>query len=448
MLNALFGLLMVIVVLAPLPFGSNRAWSWSLLAGLIALTVVLWSGYMLKTKRPLRPLPTPLISIGFLLALGWAGLQTVAGLPDSWMHPLWQMSEVVLQRPVVQTVSLSPDNTLTFLMRLLAYGLVFFLAFQLCVERLRAKYLLQCLSIAGLLYSLYGIVAHWGDFHTILWFPKWNSSPENLNSTFVNKNHFATYAGLTLLCAVAVLLQHILPKQSYAKPHQGRWRELELMLSRGWFPLLAVIIIFVALLLSHSRGGIVSTSVALCSLLLILLYKSDSMTRYFFTVLGGMGLVVLVVYSFSSPMVSQQLGQLSADVQSREEVQELVGQAIGDNPWTGFGLGAFEDSFRLYRNEMIPVNFSEAHNVYLESLFELGIPVALLLFVAVVAAAAVCVRGVFIRHRDWVYPAVGVAATVLAGLHSWVDFSLQIPAVAVTYACIMGAACAQSYSSR
>ena len=61
--------------------------------------------------------------------------------------------------------------------------------------------------------------------------------------------------------------------------------------------------------------------------------------------------------------------------------------------------------------------------------------------------AWICLAGVNRRHRDWVYPATGVAASVLVGLHATVDFSLQIPAVAILYAGIMGLACAQSYSS-
>ena len=40
-----------------------------------------------------------------------------------------------------------------------------------------------------------------------------------------------------------------------------------------------------------------------------------------------------------------------------------------------------------------------------------------------------------------------VAASVLVGVHAMVDFSLQLPAVALLYALIMGVACAQSWSS-
>jgi hypothetical protein len=52
------------------------------------------------------------------------------------------------------------------------------------------------------------------------------------------------------------------------------------------------------------------------------------------------------------------------------------------------------------------------------------------------------------RRREAVYSCVGFASTVLVAAHSTVDFSLQIPAVAVTYCLIMGAACAQSWSSQ
>ena len=94
------------------------------------------------------------------------------------------------------------------------------------------------------------------------------------------------------------------------------------------------------------------------------------------------------------------------------------------------------------------VHYDRAHNTWLENLFELGIPAALALFLSIGGLALTCLRGVRERHRDWAIPATGVAATVLVGVHALLDFSLQIPAVGILYACIMGVACAQSWSSR
>jgi hypothetical protein len=62
--------------------------------------------------------------------------------------------------------------------------------------------------------------------------------------------------------------------------------------------------------------------------------------------------------------------------------------------------------------------------------------------------ALTCLKGVRRRHRDWAFPAIGVAASVLVGVHALLDFSLQIPAVAILYAGIMGIGCAQASSSR
>ena len=93
------------------------------------------------------------------------------------------------------------------------------------------------------------------------------------------------------------------------------------------------------------------------------------------------------------------------------------------------------------------VHYDRAHNTWLENAFELGVPAALALYLALGGLVMTCLRGVTRRHRDWVYPATGVAASVLVGLHALLDFSLQLPAVAILYACIMGIACAQSYSS-
>ena len=70
------------------------------------------------------------------------------------------------------------------------------------------------------------------------------------------------------------------------------------------------------------------------------------------------------------------------------------------------------------------------------------------LFAVLGGCVLICIQGLRNRGKDWVYPSVGIAASVLAGIHAWFDFSLQMPAVAMTFAAILGVACAQSYSSR
>jgi hypothetical protein len=51
----------------------------------------------------------------------------------------------------------------------------------------------------------------------------------------------------------------------------------------------------------------------------------------------------------------------------------------------------------------------------------------------------VCLRGLRARHKYRFIPVMGLAALVLASLHSIVDFSLQIPGFNVYFAAVMAA---------
>ncbi len=106
-----------------------------------------------------------------------------------------------------------------------------------------------------------------------------------------------------------------------------------------------------------------------------------------------------------------------------------------------------QEVFRFHRSETIPKPLAKAHNTYLENALELGIPAAMALFGTVAALFGRCLIGVRVRRRNAIYPCIGVGATVLIATHASVDFSLQNPAVAATYALLMGAAVAQSWRS-
>ena len=115
--------------------------------------------------------------------------------------------------------------------------------------------------------------------------------------------------------------------------------------------------------------------------------------------------------------------------------------------WTGIGYGAFEQAFQPYRGEDVPHLRFLLENTYLETVFELGVPAALLWFGMLGALLIQCLRGVMQRVRDRVYPTIAVASAAVAGFHSMFDMSLQIPAVAMTFSAILGVGVAQSWPS-
>jgi len=209
----------------------------------------------------------------------------------------------------------------------------------------------------------------------------------------------------------------------------------------------ALLLMVAALILTHSRGGFVA-ALAGTIVLLSLLDRRVSLKSVLSRVTVATALVVAsIAFYLTSELLLDRINRTDITTEARMEVFANVGRAIDDNAALGFGYGTFADSFRLYDQVEDTVHYDRAHNTWLEDAFELGLPAALALYLALTGLALTCLRGVWGRHRDWVFPAAGVAASVLVGLHATVDFSLQLPAVAMLYATIMGVAVAQSTSS-
>ncbi len=309
------------------------------------------------------------------------------------------------------------------------------------------KLIFGWLTIAGLVYAVFGLAVYWSGYY-----PEWlfggKVLAHDVRSTFINRNHFATWQGLTMLCAMA-WFYHRMAKpvvKPYAMP-QDREARVEEFILRAWKPMTALLLMVTALVLTHSRAGFLSALAGTVVLFLLLDRRASSKSnRARIVVITALAVAGIAFYMTSEALLDR-INRTDITTEERLAVYANINRAIGDNPALGFGYGTFADSFLLYDQNESPVHYDRAHNTWLENAFELGVPAALALYLALAGLAWTCWRGVQRRHRDWVFPATGVAASVLVGLHAMLDFSLQLPAVAILYACIMGIACAQSFSS-
>jgi hypothetical protein len=440
--------LMLLVVLSPLPLGSNREWAWTLCSAVAALLTLAWVATRGWRREEAARFVHPSIVVLFLGACAWVLLQSAAWVPAAWKHPLWLQASGVLGVPLSGQISLAGEDGWTALLRLLGYALVFFLAFQLALERSRARAMLGWLVAAGLVYGVFGLVVFWGGES-----PRWLFGDTvllpDLRSTFINRNHYATWQGLTLLCAIGLF--YLRMSHAHGRPYampDDRATSVENWILKAWIPLTVMLLMVTALVLTHSRGGFIATLLATVVLLLLLDSRSQvKRTSARALVLSALAVCSLAFY-LTSEVLLDRLERTDITTEERVIVFENVQHGISENPWLGFGYGTFADSFRLYDRIESPVHYDRAHNTWLENLFELGVPAALALFSAIAGLTLTCLKGVRRRHRDWAYPAVGAAASVLVGTHALLDFSLQIPAVAILYACIMGIGCAQAWPSR
>lgn len=456
-LNAPFWFLSfsALLFLLPLPFGTNRPFFSNLFAlwvgiNLIAMLLMAPSGFFsLNSNAPHRRLF--LAALGFTLVIIWSFFQVVPWTPEVWHHPIWSEAEGVLGA-IGGAISIDPGVFVESLLRFLGYIACFVTAFFAAKEPDKAEKLVKVLAYAAVTYALYGLIVASNGGDTVLWYKKWAYSGF-LTSTFVNKNSYATYAGIGLLCCLIVAWQHIktLKLKDLHLAKKSKLAALCLSLSfRDVVFLSMPIIVLAALTLSGSRAGIASSILGVGTFVLCIAINQKWALQRWATFLGAGFILLIVFIALGGDSLLSRIGndQLNSDSSIRLAAYALEKQAIQDNPWFGFGLGTFEGAFRLYQNSTMPAWFHHAHNDYLEMIMDLGLPAAIILFGSIGLLLSICTSGVWKRKRNAVYPALAIGASVIVGVHSLVDFGMHIPAVAATFASILGIGTAQSWSSR
>ncbi len=435
--------LVLLLAWCPLPFGSNRLWSESLLNVGGALLLGGCAIVALRTDGFAIPLQQVAVSAGlFAAALVWAMLQWSPWTPEFLHHPIWAMTSEALQVSYVGRITVNPDATLTSAVGLLGYASIFWVAMQLSTNRQNGVIAIKALALISAVYACYGLVVFLSGNKTILIFDKWEYT-DALSSTFVNRNNFATFAGMGLVCASAVLLRACIPiLQSKARSRIKIAQTLEIVFIQSWPYLVAAFGLLAALMLTGSRAGIGSTGIALVVLTVLMLRSR----RLGVARLLGSAAVVLVIFATValpfSGLLSTRLDRADSALteNGRIEVYRLTLFAIGDAPVTGTGLGTFPDIFPYYRDAEVFTSSAwvKAHNTYLETILELGIPAALAIFAAIGILGWNCAKGVRKFRERKIVPAVAASATVLVGVHSLLDFSMQIPAIAAVYSALLG----------
>jgi len=423
--------------------GSNRPESWSLLS-LSVSALMMWCVVILCIKSNDLKHQRRLVGPGliFLSVVVFIVLQTLDLGPDIG-SPIWSEIEALTGIPVADSISVNPHSTRTALMRLMAYAGIFWIAFSVAGDGRTTWKQIQLFTYASLIYAAYGIVVYFAGNETILWYAKW-AYLSDLTSTFVNRNTYGTFAGLGILSATACLIRELsrlrfrtLKDLTETPPQQLR---------KLYFFVLTLLLASTALFLTHSRGGIL----ACLSGLVVLIVGVAATRKGKNLILAAAAITGFSVLSFSMVISGdrtlERLFFTSLDTELRDEVYSLVLQGIDASPIFGWGYGTFEEAFRLFYSHQIGGgNWDKAHNSYLELIFELGWPFAFFFLLIFLVFVMRLLRGAHIRKRHRDLPLLGLGIITLSAAHAFVDFSHQIPAVAVVFAWLLGLILAQSW---
>lgn len=453
--RAALWMLIGIVAWVQFPLGSARPWAWSLLVLLVAVNWLVWLPSGLYDQRTtaaaLRRVAIP--AVIFAAVLIWASLQTVGWMPQKLLHEIWEVPHDALGRNVPGAISLSPYDTATEAMKLLAYCAVGWLALVLAMKHENAKRLFIVLFAVGVAYAIYGIIlSALGTSQITLLEGVPPLYGRDVTGGLVAKNSFATIAGMLFLVSIALVSE----ASTHAIITWRGWRPLvrtvlQFVFGRGAIWVIGAVFLFAALVAADSRAGLMATFAGLLAAFGFAVVFAARRQTIAWTLFAGLlaGGALITLFLLNGSTVGARFDNLVETrgvAEFRPVMWAAAEQAIRDHPLTGIGLGAYHDAYLLYSDQFAPYVVDRAHNDYLELSAGLGLPAAIAWVLALAWLGYQCARGVLTRHRRRIYAVTAFAALVLVGVHSIFDFSLQIPAVSVIFATILGIGVAQSVS--
>lgn len=450
--NLLFAGLCLIVVAIAIPFGGVDLWSRMLFSAGTGVLVSAWATVHLFSSRPL---PTDLSKILwpaslFLCVCLWIAIQTTQSVPTDWQHPIWLQASQALEQNLPGHVSINPETTVQGLISLVSAGAVFWLALQLGQNSRRADLGIRFFVISCALFALYGILNFLGEGSQILWMEK-RFYLESVTSTFINRNSFATFAGLGLICSLALLIDRsVKPFQSENTVFRGLLKMLEVLFTRNAIYLITTVLLSTALLLTQSRAGNASVFIGLCALLAALMRAGIIRGRQTFMAMLMLAPVLGVIIFVSGSGLGARMPTVQTfGLEGRGDLYAVTIDAIKDRPFLGSGFGTYREAIYPYLTDELLTDRSwfDAHNTYLEKTLELGVPAAIALFTTILLLTLSCWRGLRRRRRNQVFPAMAVGVSCMIATHSLLDFSVEIPAITVSFALLLGIGVAQSFPS-
>jgi O-antigen ligase len=434
------------VALAPLPFGSNDP-----------TTIAFWC---IVLGACLVFAPVRYLGAGQLALAGLAGIVVAAyalvlheqlaehpWLAAATPDPIWQEAQAALGVPLQPSVSIARNQPWFELGRPLVCMLAIACGFLVGADRGRARQLLKVVAWSGAAYAMYGILAHLFDPTHILWREK-QAYLAYVTGTFINRNTAAAYFGS---CAVvwSLLLWERVRLEMPRGPLQWRAMPARLLSSTPTRIVVAFAMLFLclaAMFMTGSRGAVVLSLLALIVAFIAFFRRDLPQRSGLVTALAGGGAGALILLQLMGAGINARFDVQGASDEGRLETYKSTLRMIADHPWFGTGQGTFAYAFPAYRSSNVSMwgVWDIAHNTLLEIGSDMGIPIATLVVVAWIVVFAVLIRGALIRRRDLILPVAALAVTILAVLHSLIDFTLQIPGYSVVAMALIGTGLAQS----
>ncbi len=424
-------LLAATIVAAPLAAGGFRL---QVLPVLAALALAAFSAMLYASRRAGRPLHGTVFLVGLLVLAAWTALQAIplsGGLLEA-LSP--RAAEVRAFVGEGGSISYEPGATWREVAKLLLYAIVACVAFERARVRRSIDVVAHPLLVAAVTTSLIAIV------HRVLGIEQLfgliearGGSTGQMLTTFVNPNHAAGFMALSALTAIGLALDA-----------SERPRRIGLLALAGVFGGVSVFVL--------SRGGMIALGCGLALFACIASLKRrafEGKTRRPLNVALLVTALVVptlgLLWRMRDVLADFGVGRDAATLGFDEKLAAVRDSVpmIQDHPWFGVGRGAYVSIYTAYKTSPLQLTFAFPENLAAQLTSEWGV---------VFGAAALCslITALVIRLRSvasWTTLGAlcGVAAVVVQNA---VDFSLEMPGVAIPVVAILSAAGARAVRTK
>jgi O-antigen ligase len=432
-INGLFRFgLYALLILAPLPLGSNRPIFWGI-NGVISAFVVggfVWSEVKTKSSRFDWHIPLVAISALLLIAL-WIFIQASSWTPKAWHHPVWFVSPMVAG--AASSISADPSQTWQALSWWSTLS-IFIVAVRWGTNSKRNTTPLRLMLLVCIFVALFGFIVEFFHLNTLGLITKTYYSGW-LTGTFVNRNSAASFIGIGMIISFA-LAQHEFSVRNSGRPNFSVFDIVDFAISRAAAYTVAGLLLFFALLLTGSRAGIAAGIFGSSLVLLAHLLKNHGLNRRV-----AIAFMSGLMLSIALAAVALQFRTATSESNEiRVSLYKEALRAIAERPILGHGAGAFESIQPIYHSASTPSNvvWNNAHSTVLEVMVTLGIPATLFGATVLAYSLVKLAGGWWSSPKEGICTTVALAASAAVFLHAFVDFSLEIQAIALYVACLLG----------
>ena len=268
-----------------------------------------------------------------------------------------------------------------------------------------------------------------------------------VTGTYVNPNHFGHY--LAIVLPMALFLFATLWRRA-GGPDAPLGRRLALFLEyetlRGGLALLAAVAALGGLLLSQSRGSLLSAGAGL--LFVAAMLPGRRAVRVGLAGVAAAATVLALALYLGPERTVERFVRTSGAIEGRREGLQSAIAVWKRFPLTGSGAGTFEAMVAMDRRHDLDLVYSHAHNDYAEIAATTGIVGFAIAIATLIGGYAGLVRMTFgpgageLSWRRRAFQAAALASITIALVHSLIDFNFFIPANPATLAVIAGASVA------